>query len=274
MELKRIEVRGHDSTQDASCTLYLLDDSPEYSHRKRPLILVCPGSGYWKPSDREGEAAAMQFCAMGYHAAVLRYSTAPARFPVAVLEVGRVIKEIREHPEWNILQDKIAVAGFSAGGHLAGCYGCMWNQHWLDQELDCRPEQLKPNALLLFYPVVTSGLYAHEGSFQNLLGDDYEKRKTEVSLEKLVGPQTPTTFMWNTFEDQVVPVQNSILMAKALADHDIPVEYHLFPHGLHGLAMADDIGRMADGVGEEPSCQCWVQLAHRWLEEWRRTSSD
>ena len=85
----------------AKAVVYILDQSPEIPIDRRPLIIVCPGGAYRYTSDREAEAIAVQYTSMGYHAAVLRYSVAPARFPAAFLELAGTVALIREHGnEW------------------------------------------------------------------------------------------------------------------------------------------------------------------------------
>lgn len=260
---------------EAELAVYLLDDSAKFRFRIRPAVIVCPGGGYGGVSDREGEIVAMQFLAMGYHAAVLKYSVAPARYPTALTELGRAVLLLREHAgEWNISGNKIAIAGFSAGGHLAASYCMFWKEQWLSDALGREPELLKPNGMILGYPVITSGEYAHRDSIRNLLGDRYEELKDKMSLENQVNEFVPPTFMWHTFEDAAVPVQNSILLAGSLADHDIPVEFHLFQKGGHGLALANPVSQSNSGFGVEPSCECWIHLLYRWMEEWREKNEN
>lgn len=255
----------------AVLTVYLLDDSPETAIHDRPVVIVCPGGAYCSLSDREGEPVAMQFAAMGYHAAVLHYSVAPVRHPVPLLDLGMAIATVRSHAvEWCVDDRHIAVLGFSAGGHLAALYCTQWKKPWVSQRLACKSTELAPDAMILCYPVVSAGKYAHEGSFMNLLGDDWQRCKDGLSVEKLVNPDVPPAFIWCTFEDSIVPVQNSLLLAKALADCKVSVELHIFQKGDHGLALADELGKRPDGNLCEPSCQVWIQLLRVWLENWRK----
>ena len=88
------------------------------------MVFICPGGGYEFVSHKEGEPLALQFTAMGYHAAVLTSSVKPAVYPTQLLEIAQAWKIIRENADrWNVLTDKIIIMGGSAGGHLAASYG-------------------------------------------------------------------------------------------------------------------------------------------------------
>lgn len=268
MRYLTLDIRNEDSLDSAAIHLYLLDDTHRINIHKRPIIIVCPGGGYGGTSDREAEIVALQFCAMGYHAAVLRYSVAPAVYPAAILELGKSIATIREHAaEWYIDTEKIAVIGFSAGGHMVANYCTHWHQDWMSEKLGQEKELLRPNAMILGYPVITAGEYGHQRSFMNLLGEEYEEKKEDLSLEKCVNEYTPKTFVWHTFEDKGVVVQNSLLLVESLVAQNIPVEFHLFEKGKHGLSLVNRLTG-TEGNGPERAAEVWISLVHRWLENW------
>lgn len=206
------------SLADARLCTYILDDSDSIAIEKRPMMLICPGGGYEHTSDREAEPLAMHFLSIGYHVAVLRYSVAPAVYPTALLEAAASMKLIHEHAkEWHVDTDKIVVQGSSAGGHLAACLAMFWHTKWLAEMADVTNDILKPAAMLLNYPVITSGEYAHRGSFKQLLGGNETEELLELlSLEKQVTEHTPPAFIWHTYTDQSVPVQNSLLLIGAM----------------------------------------------------------
>lgn len=121
----------------------------------RPLVLICPGGGYEFTFDRKAEAVAVQYIARGFHACVLRD---PAKFPQSLYELAWSVAYLRKlAAEYGIKPDKIIVAGFSAGGHLAASLGVFWDKDWLAKETELSAEQMKPNGLLLSYPVIVSG---------------------------------------------------------------------------------------------------------------------
>ena len=150
---------------------YVPDNSPEVvPDRTRPTVLIVPGGGYEMTSDREGEPIALQFLAADCNAFVLRYSCAPSVYPTALLEVAEAMRLILDNAEaWHVDPARIAVLGFSAGGHLAADFATSASDSVLRAH-GYDPALLAPAALMLAYPVVTSGEYRHDGSFRALLG--------------------------------------------------------------------------------------------------------
>lgn len=264
-----IKIQAEGSAYEGKLVTYFLGNSPEIEpDRRRPVVVICPGGAYSATSDREAEGIAMQFLGRGYHAAVLRYSTAPARFPEALQQLALAVSMLRERAEeWHIDPDKIVVQGSSAGGHLAASLGVFWKKAFLSERLGKPSEAFRPNGLMLSYPVITSGEKAHMGSFENLLGEeskDQEKRKA-VSLETCVTEDVPPTFMWHTATDQDVPVENSLLFFAALHKLGIPAELHIYPVGGHGLGLATEETKCTNGYGIQAECQSWMSLAGDWM---------
>jgi len=265
---KTIEIA--DGKNIASVTTYILDNYGEINKdRTRPIVIICPGGGYRFVSDREAEPIAIQLNAMGLHTCVLRYSVFPAKFPTALTQLAKTVAYVREHArEWNVNSDKIIVAGFSAGGHLAASLGTLWQEKFLEDIMQMPKQHYKPNGLILSYPVITSGEYAHEDSFQALLQDHYENLVDKMSLETRVSELTPPTFLWHTFEDGLVPVENTLLFTKALNEKKIPYELHIYPRGGHGLSLATEETRSIRD--QEPlitECQNWITMAGTWAQK-------
>lgn len=265
-----MKIAQEGSLEYARLTTYLWEDSPEIPIKKRALVLICPGGGYHRTSDREAEAVALKIMSMGHHAAVLRYSVAPARFPVALKEVVSSITLLRgKAEEWHIDENRIVVMGFSAGGHLAASYGVYWNTPMLSERSGASLEELRPNGLILGYPVITADEpHRHEGSIRNLLGDNWQEKEflEKVSLENHVGSHTPRTFLWSTFEDDTVPAENSLVFVQALMKKKIPVEFHLYEKGGHGLSLANHITDNVAHTCDQKECQNWIDLVETWLQ--------
>lgn len=266
-ETMKLTVSGQ-KTGPAELKLYLLDVLDHDPDKTRPMILVLPGGGYSFRSDREREPIVMQFLAMGCHACVVEYSVDPNRFSVAMQEVALAIAKVREHAEeWHVNPDAIIPCGFSAGGHLAGCIGAYWNRPEAYEGIGKKPDQIRPNGLILSYPVVTSGEYRHQGSFEKLLGTGADPVLLEqVSIEKQVTSDMPPVFFWHTVTDQTVPVENSLLLASALRRNGINFEMHIYPSGVHGIALGNEETAGIDRRALEPCCQSWISLVKSWIE--------
>lgn len=254
----------------ARLTAYIPDNPfDQGSSKVKPAVLILPGGGYEYTSKREGEPVAMKFVSEGLCAFVLHYSTAPARFPQALCEALSAISYIREHAEeWDIDPNKITVCGFSAGGHLAASVGTFWNQAWVKDYLKIDAEKIKPNLLVLSYPVITSGEFAHQGSVNNLLGDNKTEKNLElISLEKQVTSDVPPTFIWHTYEDASVPVKNTMLFANALLEKNIPLEMHIYRRGKHGLSLGNFLVEAQMNFGEKHMSSDWIDQAIRFIFE-------
>ncbi len=151
---------------------YLLDSVNDIPFGKaRPAILIFPGGGYTHCSEREAEPIAMHYLAQGYNAFVLYYSC-NKKFPVPLVEAAYALCKIRARAdEFGIDKDKIAVWGASAGAHLAGCLATMWSDSTLVNTIDCEPAELRPNAAVLCYPVISGITSPHKDSFEVILGE-------------------------------------------------------------------------------------------------------
>ena len=251
----------------ATLTTYVHTDSESTVHAPRAAILICPGGGYKNLSGREGEPIALEFMRAGFCCFVLKYSVgASARDYAPLIDASYAIKYIRDNAErFNIDPDKIFSLGFSAGGHLAGWIGTSWDDGHIPQEIRGIN---RPNGMILCYPVITGGEYAHEGSIKNLAGKEEltEKDRNEFSLEKLVTEKACPAFIWHTAADKTVPVQNAILMADALAKAKIPFELHIFPEGPHGLSLATEETATNEPRYVNTHAAAWAELAAKWIK--------
>ncbi len=240
-----IDYKSHGLKVEKSAELhsYVLPSSPTLSeNQKHPAVIICPGGGYSTVNVKACEPIAFAYLGQGISAFVLDYATVPAVFPTQLLELATAVKYVRENAEkWNIDPDKIAVAGFSAGGHLACSLGVFWNDETV-KNLGFEPQKVKPNALVLGYPVLSTRRGWDEWTFTNLLGKEgYANRETlaKVSLENHVTKDVPPTFFWHTYEDQKVPVQNAMLFTNEVVENGKRIELHVFPEGLHALGLAN-----------------------------------
>ncbi len=259
---------------------YLLDDSKQFNTgATRPIVIVCPGGGYMFTSDREAEPIALHFLRQGYHAVVLRY-TVNAPFPRPMIDMAKAILYVRAHAaEWHANPDKLAVCGFSAGGHLSAAAGVFWDAPWLCEAVSATPEQLRPNALILSYPVIDMAEVAPVKSMNDAQFDLLRQRIDNIvfgtaaptraqydqyALNLHVTPRTPPAFIWHTFDDGLVPAKNALLFASACDAQGVPYELHIFRSGVHGLATADAVTATSPEQINRP-VQAWIELALTWL---------
>ena len=246
--------------------------SPELTKGRRPAMIVFPGGGYQFTSDREAESIASAYFAEGYNCFTVRYITGDrAKVCNPLLDAAAAIAHVRTNAkEYCIDPDKIAVIGFSAGGHLAGFIATQWHCGFIADKLGIDNELCKPNAAILSYPVVTQNVPTHEGSFNYLLGFERgEELNRFANLDEQVNERTCPCFIWHTATDDAVPVANSLAMAKALTDHKINCELHIFPEGRHGLSRCTVETAPDWGTKEYtlPYVARWMKWSIKWLEQ-------
>jgi len=236
--------------------------------KPKGAILIMPGGGYAQTSGREAKPVALWVNSIGYNAFVLHYSVAPNRHPQPLLDATRAMCVIRENSDaWRVNPEKIAVCGFSAGGHLAASLGVYYNASYLQNVVGMKEGKNRPNALILCYPVISGEHFPHLGSYKNLLGENpSEKQMFEMSLEKHVTSSTPPSFIWSTFNDACVPVQNSLTFAYALKSKSIPFELHIFPDGPHGLSLCNEQTANGNERLINPQVSVWTRLCEQWLK--------
>lgn len=236
---------------------------------RRPSIVICPGGGYQHLSEREAEPVALRFLMMGFNCFIVWYRLAPNTYPAPQQDVAAAVAWVRQHAdEYHAAPEKIAVMGFSAGGHAAGSLGVWWPRAELWQPLGLTPEDVKPNAMVLCYPVITGGEFAHRGSFVNLSGTEDVSAHAAYSLDESVTADTPAAFLWHTWTDGAVPVENTLMMAAALRRHGVTAEVHIFPFGSHGLSLANELTSSHDYPEQNvPECTAWPELAARFLRQ-------
>lgn len=259
----RFPFLGEDG-KNPNVTLYLPDPLTEMGRDdwKRPCLVICPGGGYAMCSQREAEPIALHFLPEGYNVFIVSYSVAPNRFPTQLREVAAVMELIHENAdEWHCDANRIAILGFSAGGHLAAHYSTCYD---IPEVRAVFPESKPVQASVLCYPVITAdSTVAHLGSFQNLLGAETltPEQEEKFSCDKQVTEHTPPAFLWHTAADNLVPVVNTLRYAEALSRYGIPFAVRIYPAGWHGLATVDGVTN--DSLPPD------IAIAHSWLQDAR-----
>ncbi|MBQ7037488.1 MAG: alpha/beta hydrolase [Clostridia bacterium] len=248
---------------------FITERSPEmpYLNAARPAVIVCPGGGYQNCSDREAEPIALKYAAAGFQAFVLRYTVGKkAVFPTSLIDLGTAIKYVRDNAEnLNVLPHKIAVCGFSAGGHLTASLGVYWNDPAVLAACGASERDLRPDLLILGYPVISTSWMENAGDYPRISGNpDDPAVYQKLNLHTAVTKDTPPTFLTHGVDDEAVPVRDSLKFAAALEAHDVPFELHVFSHGLHGYATADET--TCDERWLDPALAEWIPLSIAWLK--------
>ena len=223
-----------------SLTVYLASNEFQTGQ----MVVICPGGGYGGLSvPKEGHRVARFLSSNGISAAVLEYRIAPYQHPVPLIDAHRAIRMLRHNADdWDYRADQIGILGFSAGGHLAGCAATMLPKEkgLIGDEIDA--ESSRPDFAALIYPVISfTKDYAHLGSRNNLLGDKHDRALArEMSLENAVTKRTPPIPLIHTNEDEPVPLENSVLLYKALRAHKVSAALHIYERHGHGIGLGYD----------------------------------
>lgn len=253
--------------KQATLTTYILDniENEGTGWLKRPAVIVCPGGGYGNVSPREAEPIALRYTAVGFHAFVLDYSVAPLGWPAPCCELAKAIAYVRSiAEEYHIDTEKIIVCGFSAGGHLAASSGVHYDNEEVKKFAGVDGISNKPNGMILCYPVITDDEEKmHKGTFDHFVAEREDVKKL-FGLEHYVTEDTPKAFIWHTYTDTAVPVENSMKFASACMEKGVNCELHIFPRGGHGLSLANKQVCMPEFI--YPEIQPWVDMSIAWLE--------
>lgn len=224
-------------------------------------VLVLPGGGYAHLSEiKEGSDIAKWLNSLGISAFVLKYRLGPRyNQPNQLLDAARAMRTIRHRAtEWGVDPKRVAILGFSAGGHLASTMGTKYDAGKADAKDEIERMSSRPDAMILLYPVITMGEFTHAGSKKYLLGESPTPELIKLySNELQVTKDTPPTFIFHTMNDPTVPVENSMQFAAALRKNGVPFEFHLYEQGPHGVGLAPTNPYLASWAAR---CADWLVL--------------
>ncbi len=232
---------GNEEGKDIpTITLY----TPPQWKRYDKAVVIFPGGGYTHLAQHEGKGYAEYLAANGIWAFVVNYRLGSNKYahPAELNDAARGVRMVRlAAKELGFSPDKVGVMGSSAGGHLAAhISACYDSEEIVYGNDETEKVSSRPDFSILCYPVV-SGVSEkrHKGSFINLLckEDPSEEERARVSPELYINKNTPKAFLWHTFMDKAVPMENSLLYAEKLRENDIPFELHIYDKGGHGMGL-------------------------------------
>lgn len=250
---------GDAETDVPTLTAYL----PDPAKASGAAIVICPGGGYGGLAPHEGAGYAEWLVENGVAGIVLKYRLGSKgyRHPSMLQDAARAVRLTRAMADtWKIDPKRVGIIGSSAGGHLASTL--MTHFDLGNPQSDDPIERLssRPDLGILCYAVITMGEHTHGGSKKNLLGSEPTEELVKLlSNELQVTSETPPAFIWHTWEDKGVKVENSTQFAAALRSKGVPFELHVFEKGGHGIGL----GGGRQGGPRHP----WASVCVHWLRE-------
>jgi acetyl esterase/lipase len=233
---------------------------PEKGTANGTAVVIFPGGSYSGLAiNHEGYKVAMEFNKIGVTAFVVKYRLPSDEIMIdktigPLQDAQQAVLTIRKHAsEWGINPAKVGIIGFSAGGHLASTEGTHFNKVLVEDKDNI---SVRPDFMMLIYPVITFGTMAHVGSRENLIGKTPSPDLIDLySNEKQVTSNTPSTFIVHAEDDDVVPVENTLMFYDALVKAKVKGEMHIFQSGGHGF-----------GLNNPRSKEKWFDWCKNWLD--------
>lgn len=238
---------------------------PDPAQATGAAIVICPGGGYVRLAEHEGAHYAKWLNANGIAGFVLKYrlGTNGYRHPAMLQDAARAVRTLRARAgEWKLDPKRVGIIGSSAGGHLAATLLTHFDDGKSDAANPVERVSSRPDLGILCYPVITmSDSLTHRGSRDNLVGKNPPPELVrELSAELQVTKDTPPCFIWHSWEDKSVPVENALLFAEALRQAKVPFDLHIYEHGGHGLGLGS---RTYDPTNWHP----WTRDCIFWLKQ-------
>ena len=205
-------------------------------------MVICPGGGYGGLAPHEGQDYALFLAAHGVAGFVLKYRLGSHGYhhPIELGDAARAVRLVRANAaQWRIDPARVGIMGSSAGGHLASTLLTHFDAGDPRAADPIDRQSSRPDLGVLCYAVITLGPFTHTGSRDNLLGPHATPELIALlSNELQVTAHTPPCFLWHTWEDGAVPVENTLQFASALRAHHVPFDLHIYQQGGHVLGLA------------------------------------
>jgi acetyl esterase/lipase len=226
-------------------------------------IVICPGGGYGMLAPHEGGQYARFLNEYGIAGFVLKYRLGSGgyRHPAMLQDAARAVRTVRARAgEWQVDPKRIGIMGSSAGGHLASTLLTHFDSGQADAADPIERQSSRPDLGILCYAVISLGKFTHQGSKHNLLGPDPSPELVRLlSNELQVTKETPPCFIWHTYEDNAVPVENSLQFAEALRKAGVPCDLHIYQKGQHGIGLGSSNWNSEKRHPWTRDCIFWLQ---------------
>ena len=241
---------------------------PDATNATGAAMVICPGGGYVGLAAHEGNDYALWLNQHGVTCFVLKYRLGSHgyHYPVEFEDGTRAIRLVRAHAaDYQIDPNRIGIMGSSAGGHLSSMVLTHFDSGDTNAPDPVERQSSRPDLGILCYPVITMGEFTHRGSRNSLLGTNQSPAMVKyLSSELQVTTNTPSCFIWQTFEDRTVPVENSLIFAEALRRNHVPFDLHIYQKGAHGLGLGDRTPPFLHPLPWTADCLYWLKL-HGWV---------
>jgi len=231
--------RGNSTNDIPTITPYL----PDPTNATGAAMVICPGGGYAHLAPHEGNDYALWLNQHGVTCFVLKYRLGSSgyRYPIMLDDAKRAMRWVRAHAdEYHIDPHRVGIMGSSAGGHLAASVLTQPDAGNASSSDPIERQSCQANLGILCYPVITMGPFTHKGSKENLLGKNPSPELVKLTSEELqVTSNLPPCFLWTTYEDKTVPMENTLMFAEALRKNHVPFALHVYQKGPHGMGLKD-----------------------------------
>jgi acetyl esterase/lipase len=226
-------------------------------------MVICPGGGYGGLAPHEGNDYALWLNQHGVTCFVLKYRLGSHgyRHPAMLNDAARAVRWVRAHADdFKIDSHRIGIMGSSAGGHLASTLVTHFDAGDTNSADKIEQQSSRPDLGILCYAVISMGEFTHKGSLHNLLGTNASPQLVKLlSNELQVTANTPPCFLWTTFEDKTVPMENTMMFADALRKNHVPFDLHVYQKGGHGMGLGDRKAPFANPHPWAGDCLFWLK---------------
>jgi acetyl esterase/lipase len=227
-------------------------------------MIICPGGGYQHLAPHEGAGYAVWLNQHGVNCFVLKYRLGSSgyRHPAMLNDAARAVRWVRAHAsEFNVDVKRVGIMGSSAGGHLASTLLTHFDTGDTNSTDIVERQSSRPDLGILCYAVISMGEFTHRGSHNNLIGTNASPElERSLSNELQVTPNTPPCFLWTTYEDKTVAMENTMLFATAMRKNHVPFALHVYEKGPHGMGLGNR-------GNPEATLHPWAADCLFWLKE-------